>query len=54
VFAITGPIYRRLPPLSRPLPSLRRTLMKRYGHFVVGNPVAFHALKPPAMERTFL
>jgi hypothetical protein len=25
-----------------------------YNYFVAGNPMAFHALKPPAMERTFL
>ncbi len=25
-----------------------------YADFIVGNPAAFQALKPPAMERTFL
>jgi hypothetical protein len=27
---------------------------RRYNYFAVGNPMAFQALKPPAMERTFL
>ena len=25
-----------------------------YNYFAVGNPMAFQALKPPAMERTFM
>jgi hypothetical protein len=30
---------------------LNRRLLKRlYNYFVVGNPIAFQALKPPAME----
>src|SRR5437899_8726700 len=37
-------------PRPRPLPSRRR--IKNY--FVVGSSAAFHALKPPTMERTFL
>src|ERR1700731_2175907 len=36
-------------PRPRPLSSRRRL-----NHFVVGKPAVFQALKPPAMERTFL
>ena len=32
----------------------RNWKLPRVCHFVVGNPAAFQALKPPAMERTFL
>jgi hypothetical protein len=30
------------------------TLADKPSYFVLGNPAAFQALKPPAMERTFL
>jgi hypothetical protein len=41
--------------LNRPGGSVNRLYPTgQFNHFVLGKPAAFQALRPPAMERTFL